>query len=433
MKVAFHTFGCKLNQYETMAMAESLRGYGYEVVPFENKADIYVVNTCTVTEKTDVRCRQLIRRTAKANPLSVIVAAGCYAQRDPRSLASLPCVKLVLGNGDKIHLAEKLKDLNTDRVTIYRSDPGSGQNHSFPVINSFGSYTRAFIKIQEGCDNQCAYCVVRNVRGPNRSEEEKQVLYQVRTLSEAGYREMVLTGIHLGSWGLDLEPAKGLPGLLEKLAGIENGPKIRLSSIEPNEFDQRLIKVIDSNPKICRHFHIPLQSGSDEILRRMHRIYTADEYRRIISGIMKVMPEAAIGTDIMVGFPGETEDCFRESLGLVEELPFAYLHVFNYSRRPGTEAALMDGQVSPEIRKERSRRMRVLGLKKAAAYGRNFLGRELNCLIEAKRDKESGMLKAVSDNYLKILLEGPDSLYNRYAGVIIDKLDGKLIYGHLKE
>lgn len=432
MRVAFYTFGCKLNQFETMAMSESLKGTSCDVVEFEEKAAVYVINTCTVTEKTDTHCRRLIRKTARENPDSAIVVTGCYAQRDPDRLLSLPGVRLVLGNPNKMLLAGKLEDLQTKESVV--DPPCGGEDHGgrFPLISSFGDYTRAFIKIQEGCDNRCSYCVVRNVRGPNRSEEEAGVIRQVRKLARAGYREIVLTGIHLGSWGVDTGSPGGLAGLLEKLSDIEGGPKIRLSSIEPNEFGEELIHVISQNPCICRHFHIPLQSGSDRVLERMNRGYTAGEYRGTIEKIARALPGAAIGADVMVGFPGETEEDFQMTLELVDSMPLAYLHVFNYSRRPQTPAATMEGQVSPQVREGRSRRMRSLGNKKSIEYRAPFIGRKLTCLVESRRDRKTGVLRALSDNYLTILVEGPDSLYNNFADVIIDRLEGLRIHGHLK-
>jgi threonylcarbamoyladenosine tRNA methylthiotransferase MtaB len=432
MKVAFYTVGCKLNQFETVAMSERVREAGFEVVPYHGEADVYVVNTCSVTAKTDHRCRQHIRRAQKNNPESMVVAVGCYAQRDPQALSDLPGVALVLDNQEKLSLRDYLEKLpDNGSVEVSKPSRNIGPSNDFPSIDSFGDHTRAFVKIQDGCDSRCTYCVVWQLRGPNRSEDPGRIVDQVVKLARAGYREVVLTGVHLGTWGLDQNPTSSLAELLKRLDFAEGGANIRLSSIEPNEFDEDLIETLAASRRIRNHLHIPLQSGSDRVLARMGRHYSAGDFRRLIGDIAGKMPEAGIGADVIVGFPGETEEDFEATCLLVEELPLAYLHVFNFSRRPGTEAAAMKDQVGAEIRKERSRRLRDMGLRKAQEFRRRFLGREMECLMENRRDKTTGLLKGITGNYVKVLADGPDSLFNTYAGVIIEKVEGNCVYGRL--
>ncbi len=430
MRVACHTLGCKLNRFETEALAESLRAAGHQVVPFRETADIYLINTCTVTARADAECRKVIRRAARENPRALIAAVGCYAERDRQALAALPGVRLVLGNREKARLAQHLAALLEGRP-VAAPQAEDERDGRFPRLASFGERTRAFVKIQDGCPNRCSYCVVWQVRGPQRSEEGERIVDQVRRLAGAGYREVVLTGVHLGSWGSDLAPPLTLARLLEELSALPDGPRIRLSSLEPRELDERLLEAVGGSDRICRHFHVPLQSGSDRILELMNRGYRADEYRRRVSGLAGAFPGAGLGTDVIVGFPGETGEDFARTMALVEELPFTYLHVFPYSRRPGTAAADLPGQVPREVKEERGRLLRALGQAKAEAFRRTFLQREVTCLVETRRDLPSGLLRGITDYYLKILLPGPDDLMNTFVGVTVERVEGKEIHGRV--
>ncbi len=425
MKVSLLTFGCKLNRFETMAMAEALEQAGHLAVGPGDEADVYVVNTCTVTAKSDMECRKAIRRLARVHPGAAIVAAGCYADRDASALAGLPGVRLVLGNREKAGLPRKLAWLEGG------PEPAgpAGDEETFPLLKSFGGRARAFVKIQDGCSNRCAYCVVWQVRGPGRSESEERVVRQVADLARAGFPEIVLTGVHLGGWGADLKPPGTLASLLDRLAEGSEGPRLRLSSVEPNEFGGDLLETVARRPRICRHFHLPLQSGSREVLARMNRGYTPEDYARAARTILEALPGVGLGADVIAGFPGETEGEFAETVDLVESIPLSYLHVFAFSPRPGTAAASMTGQVPAPVRARRSLVLRDLGARKAAAFREGFIGRRFPVLVESMRDRRTGLLRGLADNYLRVLFAGPDEHFGRMAAIRADRLEGGDLYG----
>lgn len=432
MKVAICTLGCKLNQYEAMAIADSFAEKGFEVVPFEEKADIYIVNTCTVTERSDYKSRQALRRALKQNENACLVAAGCYAQVDPQSLARLDGVKLVIGNNEKFDLAKYAEDLvssKTPRVEVAPIEMGGPPR---PLsLRKFSGHTRAFVKVQDGCDQQCSFCLTVKARGPSRSVEPAVVLSQVARLAEAGHKEVVLTGVDLGSYGEDLRPRLRLADLIEAIIASPEPEKLRLSSIGAADFDPKLVYLITKSPRVCRHFHIPLQSGDDEILGRMRRPYSTELYRGLIQRLKQDLPEACIGADVMVGFPGETEESFKRTQDFIESVPISYLHVFNFSRRKGTEAYDMKDQVDLDARARRSQLLRALGRKKADSFRRSFIGKTIEVLVETKRDEATGLLRSISDNYLKPIFPGPDSLMNSYVKVRIKKVDDAALLGEL--
>jgi len=428
--VAFRTVGCRLNQCETAQMQEAVLARGYRLVPWDQPADIRVINTCTVTSKSDKTCRNEIRSAKRLDPGCIIAVTGCYAQVAPDTVAAIPGVDLVLGNTDKLRLAEYLAQMpDRDRFDGGRAagDRGSrphvavsphGDDPGFEAepVFSFNGYTRAFLKIQTGCDSQCAYCVIPLARGRARSMHMAQVLEQVRLLASRGYREVVLTGIDLGSWGRDSREGS-LADLLQVLLARGGAGRYRLSSIEPLEMDGRLQGVIDeAGDRMAHHFHLPLQSGSDSVLERMSRPYTAAQYLEVVTRLADRFPDAALGADVIVGFPGETDREFEETLAFIEHSPLTYLHVFTYSDRPGTAASAMRPKVHPETIRERSMRVRASGTRKKEAFQARLAGSEQRALVLRERSPD-GRLVGLTGNYQEPLLKGDDDLVNRFVRV----------------
>jgi threonylcarbamoyladenosine tRNA methylthiotransferase MtaB len=432
MKVAVGTIGCKLNHFESEAILESFRQNNFEIIDFKERADVYVINTCTVTGKSDYRSRQMIRKAVNSNKDAFIVVTGCYGQLKHHEIAEIEGVDLVLGNEEKTDIVQYLDGLKKrKRPQVIVGDIHAKKDFSSLSIRGFSGYTKAFIKIQTGCDFSCSYCTVWKARGRNRSERPEAVLRQVEKLINAGYQEIILTGVCLGNYGNDLEGDISLARLLEKMIEIEELKRLRLSSIEPVEISPDLIDIMASSQKICRHLHIPLQSGDDDILRRMNRKYDSAFYRQLIDTLRERMPDIGIGADVMVGFPGETDERFEKTKRFIEELSLTYLHVFNFSKREGTEAATMPGQVPSELRKERSRILRELGRKKSLEFKKSFLGKELEILVENTRDKDNNLLKGFSGNYIKVFLDGPETLMNRIIPVKVKKICDGRVYGEL--
>ena len=404
--VAFSTIGCKLNQFETEQIRETVEACGYASAGKGAVADIYVINTCTVTHKSDYRSRQAVRRAVKANPDALIIVTGCYAQRSPDALAEIPGVDIVVGNAGKSLIGDLVGRAKTGEPLVDVTEPESGndlcgERH----LRRFGSYTRAFVKIQDGCNYRCSYCAVPSARGRSRSKRPRTVRREIELLAAEGYKEVVLTGVHLGQYGKDLEPATDLASLLSEIAGIDYLERLRLSSVEPNDFTDELIGLMsDPKMKICPHVHVPLQSGDDRILHAMGRHYTRDFYSDLIGRIAAALPECGIGLDIMVGFPGEDDKAFENSYRLIESLPITYLHCFSFSRRPGTQAYELDGGVHPEAKKQRSKALRELGAKKNRAFREALVGRDLDVLVLNRRN--DGLLTGLSGNYVRCALRG---------------------------
>jgi len=430
-KAALFTLGCKLNQYETMFLQEQLEQCGYSIVPFESVADVYIINTCTVTNKGDYHSRMKIRQAQQTNPQALIVATGCSAQVNPQRLASMPGVDLVVGNTEKGHLVHYLTKLSKRGYPkIIVSELGQKTQFDPQLINHFPGYTRAFLKIQEGCDQRCSYCIVPTARGRNRSARPDDVLAQARRLIENGYQELVLTGIHLGTYGQDLEERIDLAALLEALLTDQrlSQIRIRLSSIEPTEFTPALKRVVTHCQRVCPHLHIPLQSGDDQILQAMRRPYTSAYYRQLIEELVSQRPDLATGADVIVGFPGESEESFQRTFRFIESLPLAYLHVFSFSPRPGTEAARMSPQIDGSIKKERCRALRALSRRKFYHFRRQFLNLPLPALVLGQRDEQTGGLIALTGNYIKVVVEGGDGLINQQVMVeITEVLEGRTL------
>ncbi|MFZ1948408.1 MAG: tRNA (N(6)-L-threonylcarbamoyladenosine(37)-C(2))-methylthiotransferase MtaB [bacterium] len=400
--VGFITVGCKLNQFETEQMREAAYRLGYVADSDPLAADVCVVNTCTVTSKSDYRSRQAVRRVLRSNPGALVVVTGCYAQRSPEDLAAIAGVDVVLGNPEKDDIEAYLGLSKQARPLVKTGDPSRANlAGSTRYLHGFGTYTRAFVKIQDGCDNRCAYCAVPAARGASRSKQAAEVRAEVETLVGEGYREIVLTGVHLGAYGKDLAPKTSLARLLVALADIDGLARLRLSSVEPTDLTDELIQLAaDRSSKVCSHFHVPLQSGDDRVLRRMGRPYDSRFYRGVIDKITGSVSRCGVGADVMVGFPGEDQRAFANTLDLVRDLGLTYLHVFSFSVRPGTPACSLDGQVDPETRSRRSAELRRVGREKGAAFRRSLVGETIDVLILGKADRCGAT--GLAGNYVKV-------------------------------
>jgi len=427
MRVAITTHGCRLNQSEGDSMARSAREAGHEIVDLDDAPEVVVVNTCTITHSADADARQAIRRVAGRWPKARIVATGCYANGDPEALRSLPGVAVVVGNREKESWIEHLGRASDGEVDVVVGDLSRRVRLARlrPAIDPRRS--RAFLKIQDGCNYRCAFCIVPKVRGRSTSVEASVLAEQLRQLVEAGAPEVVLTGVHLGTYGWDLRPRIELGALLGRLLASSPTARLRLGSVDPHELDDPLIELLAASPRICRHLHLPVQSGDDRVLRRMRRAHRVAHLERQVPRAAAAIPGVAIGTDIIVGFPGEDEAAFTNTYELLESLPIDYAHVFSYSARAGTEAASMPEQVPPEVMAERSRRLRQLSSDKWLSFTRRSIGAGASAVVYRRRDRRTGDLVALTDNYIKVHAVGADALLGRRVEVEIEDVsaDGR--------
>ena len=430
-RVLIKTLGCKVNQCESEAIENALVQSDQGFASCDGgMADVVIVNTCTVTRKAAMQSRQAVRQAIRANPGARIVVTGCHAQTAPEELAAIDGVDLIVGNRDKceIHrqiLADMPKHTGNDAPAVSPDMAGIDQFEVLPGI-AHGNRTRPFLKIQDGCDAFCTYCIVPHARGRSRSLPMDQVLNQIEQLGRLGYLEVVLTGIHIGCYGHDLTPATGLYDLLCRIRDAGTIDRVRVSSIEPAELSNDIVNLAASAEDVpgglCPHFHIPLQSGDDGILKRMHRPYSRDYFKDRVQTIIGRLPDAAIGVDTLIGFPGETDDAFENTYALIQSLPVAYLHVFPFSAREGTPAFSFKDQILTSVIKKRCARMRRLGAdKRRAFYGRS-IGKTITVLVEETRDRADGRLKGLSDNYLPMRFDGPDDLYNTFQRVHMQRI-----------
>jgi len=432
MRVALSTLGCKVNQYDTASIETHLRAAGCTIVPFDAGADVYIVNTCTVTDRADAESRQLARRARRWNAAARVILTGCFAQINPQG-AAIPEVDHVVGLNRLPDLVRAVRAETAEPVPrIVVNDLRTARQVGTVGAETFTGQTRAFLKIQEGCDLFCTFCIVPFARGRSRSLPPRQVLEQLRMLGTVGFQEVVLTGVHLGGYGADLERPLELTALLEMIAAQPAVARIRLSSIDPPEVSPRLLDLMACCATFCPHLHIPVQAGHDEVLRRMRRTYDTGLLRERCADIRERLPEAAIGTDVIAGFPGETEAQFEDGVRLLGGLPFTYFHVFPYSRRAGTTAAKLGGHLPTAVVKQRARRLRGLGQRKRAEFACRFVGRTETVLVEETAAGDGQRLTGYTRNYQRVLFDGPLGLVNRevavrLVGVQGDKLIGKLV------
>lgn len=414
-RAALHNLGCKVNSYEAEAMQEILEGQGYEIVPFEEKADVYIVNTCSVTNMADRKSRQMLHRARRQNPDAVIVAAGCYAQSAGEELLLDKAVDILIGNNEKIRLPEILKAWEEEHVSSYIHDMSRERTYEELTLSKAPEHTRAYMKIQDGCNQFCTYCIIPYTRGRVRSRRLKDILAEAERLAEGGYQEIVLTGIHLDSYGADLDPEDA--NLLKVIRGIAEVPgirRIRLGSLEPRIMTEEFVRALSQEEKLCPHFHLSLQSGCDGTLRRMNRKYDTQEFRECCGRLRAYFSEPALTTDVIVGFPGETEEEFGKTVDFLKEICFYETHVFKYSRRRGTKADRMPEQIPETVKTKRSDVLLALTEKNSADYRKKFLGNmvevlmEESCIMDGRRF-QTGYTK----EYVRVAVETDAELANR--------------------
>ncbi|MDX8364180.1 tRNA (N(6)-L-threonylcarbamoyladenosine(37)-C(2))-methylthiotransferase MtaB [Cytobacillus sp. IB215665] len=422
--VAFHTLGCKVNHYETEAIWQLFKEAGYERIEYEQTADVYVINTCTVTNTGDKKSRQVIRRAVRRNPDAVICVTGCYAQTSPAEVMAIPGVDIVVGTQDRIKMLDYIEQYQAERQPINGvGNIMKARTYEELEVPTFTDRTRASLKIQEGCNNFCTFCIIPWARGLMRSRNPQEVIKQAQQLVDAGYKEIVLTGIHTGGYGEDMKDynlAMLLRELDEQVIGLK---RIRISSIEASQITDEVIEVLNKSDKIVRHLHVPLQSGSDTVLKRMRRKYTMEHFGERLTKLKEALPGLAITSDVIVGFPGETSEEFMETYNFVKEHRFSELHVFPYSKRTGTPAARMDDQVNEQVKNERVHQLIALSDQLAKEYASDFEGEVLEVIPEERlKDDPSGELYVgYTDNYLKVILPANDEMIGKIVKVKITK------------
>lgn len=413
-KVAFYTLGCKLNFSESSAMASSLEKHGYESCDFREGADVYVVNTCSVTENADKKCRKVVKEALKANPDAEVVVIGCYAQLKPQQISEIPGVSLVLGAGEKFNLFEHLSELKTNEKGRYIRENIKETNVFVPAFSG-EDRTRTFLKVQDGCDYFCTFCTIPLARGKSRSNTIEETIEFARDAASGESREIILTGVNLGDFGVQND--ESFFDLITELDTIETVDRFRISSIEPNLLEDRIIEFVAESKRFAPHFHIPLQSGSDELLEKMRRKYRRELYTERVRRIRETMPDAAIGVDVIVGFPGETEEKFLETYEYLRDLDISYLHVFPYSERANTTARKMSGVVPVKVRHERSKMLRILSEKKRHAFYNSQIGKEAKVLFE--QEEKGEFMYGFTENYVKVCFPYDPLLVNEVVDVVI--------------
>ncbi|MET0959042.1 MAG: tRNA (N(6)-L-threonylcarbamoyladenosine(37)-C(2))-methylthiotransferase MtaB [Psychrobacillus psychrotolerans] len=422
--VAFYTLGCKVNHYETEAIWQLFKENGYSRTEFEKQSDVYVINTCTVTNTGDKKSRQVIRRAIRQNPDAVICVTGCYAQTSPAEIMAIPGVDIVVGTQERTKMLDYIQQYKTERKPI-NAVGNIMKNRVYEELDvpSFTDRTRASLKIQEGCNNFCTFCIIPWARGLMRSRDPQEVVRQAQQLVDAGYMEIVLTGIHTGGYGEDLKDYN-LAQLLRDIENNVNGLKrLRISSIEASQLSDEVIDVLRDSKIVVRHLHIPIQSGSDTVLKRMRRKYTMEFFANRLDRLRVALPDLAITSDVIVGFPGETEEEFMETFNFIRDQKFSELHVFPYSKRTGTPAARMDNQVDEDVKNERVHRLITLNDQLAVEYASRFEGEVLEIIPEEayKLDSAANMVEGYTDNYLKVVIPGSENLIGKLVRVKITK------------
>lgn len=428
--VALHTLGCKLNFSETSTIGNEFLKNGYSIVDFKDKADIYVFNTCTVTENAEKECRQLVRRALRNNPDAYVIVTGCYAQLRPEEISAIDGVDAVLGSNEKFEIFSLLKDFNKKDLSCIYVSPNDDLNYFGKASSTDAdTRTRAYLKIQDGCDYKCSFCTIPLARGKSRSMDPVSVESEFRKLLDEGYKEIILTGVNVGDYGKNV--GTDFYSLLKRLTNINGNFRIRISSIEPNLLNDDIIKLTTSSNKICKHFHIPLQSGSNNILKSMQRRYNADYYRELILKLKNAIPDIGIGVDVIVGYPGESEKEFLETYNFLLDLPISYLHVFTYSERPDTKAISLQNTVEVNERRRRNNMLRILSEKKKNKFYMENIGKDLEVLFES--EVTDGFVKGFSSNYIRVENKFVENISNKFSIVKVEGIRNQLAYGKIKD
>ncbi|MGM0602130.1 MAG: tRNA (N(6)-L-threonylcarbamoyladenosine(37)-C(2))-methylthiotransferase MtaB [Bacillota bacterium] len=432
-KAAFYTLGCKVNQYETEAMIDLFLDRGFEVVDYSEAADIYIINSCTVTNEAARKTRQIARRAKRANPESLVGIVGCYTQAFPEEVASIDEIDFIMGSSGKSKIVGKsLELLNGKKTDNEILDYSELQDYEDLEIKRLTNTTRANVKIEDGCNQFCSYCIIPYARGPVRSRNEKSVVEEVKNLCSQGVKEIILTGTHLGAYGFDKNNKDALADLVETLLDISDIKRIRLSSIEGTEISNKLIALIAEEERVCPHLHLPLQSGSNRILKAMNRPYSREDFIKTVEKIREFIPDIALTTDVIVGFPGENDSSFGDTVEAVKNIEFSKIHVFPFSVREGTKAAGMKDKLPGDVISEYSKILRDINEDLMLKYQKKFLGRTKEVMIEEERDHRTDMLTGFTDNYLKVLFAGPDNAKNKLLNVrLTNTLDPHHVRGEL--
>ena len=429
-KVAFYTLGCKVNQYETEAMLELFEKEGYEKAETEDYADVYVINTCTVTHMSDRKSRQYIRRMKKKNPDAIIAVVGCYSQVSPEEILSIDEVNLVMGTNDRKKIVEEVKKIDASRKVSTVDDIMKVKAFEEIEINKTNGKTRAFMKIQDGCDRFCTYCIIPYARGRVRSRDLESIVKEVENLASNGYKEVVLTGIHVASYGKDIKDSDiKLLDVIKQINDIEGIERIRLSSVEPILFTDEFVEAVSTMDKVCPHYHLSLQSGCDETLKRMKRRYTTEEYKAIVDRLRAAIPNVSITTDVIVGFPGETNEEFDKTYEFLKDIELTHMHVFKYSPRKGTPAATMENQVDPSTKHDRSEKLLQLNEENFNKFGQKMLDKEFNVLFEQKVGDNK--YEGLTENYVKVIVESDNDISEQILKVKIKDVKNEFLEGIL--
>ena len=439
MKVAFTTLGCRTNQHDTAEMQVLLEKEGYSIVNSSETADVYVINTCTVTARSDYSSRLAVKKSLAINENATVVFTGCYAQLNPEDSINMEGLDIVLGNADKLKIADilktKLKNNSLQKrpglAEIYMSDIHADREFQTLPVTQFQGRTKAFIKEQTGCDESCSFCTVVRARGSSASDTRENILDNVRHAIDGGYKEITLTGINLGTWGMDFHSKETFSSLVEDIANLNGNFRVRLSSINPMEINDHLIELIAHHEKICPHLHIPLQSGDTEVLSKMRRNYNAKQYEHIVRRASEKISPLGLGADVIVGFPGESEASFEHTRKLIEELPFSYLHVFSYSPRSGTEAHNFRNNIKNITKKKRNLILSDLVKEKAQPFYKSFVGKKVTVLIE-ERKQTDGALKGHSEHYIPVRVDAEGFLQNQLVPVLITEIRKNELVGCLE-
>lgn len=429
-KVAFHTLGCKVNQYETEAMEELFRKRGYEIVFSEGKADIYIINTCTVTNLGDRKSRQFIRRAKKLNPNSIIAVVGCYSQIAPEEIEEIEGVDIIIGTTDRgkiVDLCEEVEKTE-EKINIVKSIKDTKEFEDLS-IDDVQSKTRAYMKIQDGCNQYCSYCIIPYARGPIRSRKTDNILNETKKLAEANFKEIILTGIHVTSYGKDLDNID-LLDVIEEVSNVDGIERIRLSSMEPTFIDESFMEKAVEIKELCDHFHLSLQSGSNSILKRMNRKYSTEDYKEIVELIRKYMPDAGITTDIIVGFPGETKEEFQQTYNFVKEIGFSRIHVFKYSPREGTPASKSKEQIHGSIKANRSKKLISLGDQLMNDFNNSFIDKTVDVLFEEEKNR---MFEGYTRNYIRVKVTSNKDIRGDILPVKIIEKENDFLIGKIEE